>query len=84
MKRSKPNEKHCQCYLYLFQTVYMKLKISNHSSFNLKGTGRNPSGKFHFDGQDQQRDKGRFQTLLRESVKFPNIEELFWSCDSAS
>ena len=35
----------------------MKLKISNHSSFNLKGTGRNPSGKFHFDGQDQQRDK---------------------------
>ena len=35
----------------------MKLKISNHSSFNLKGTGPNPSGKFDFDGQDQQRDK---------------------------
>jgi len=24
----------------------MKLKISNHSSFNLKGTGQNPSGNF--------------------------------------
>ena len=35
----------------------MKLKISNHSSFNLKGTGRNPSGKFNFDGHHQQRDK---------------------------
>ena len=55
MKRSKPNEKHCQCYLYLFQTVYMKLKISNHSSFNLKGTGRNPSGKIDSKGQASKR-----------------------------
>ena len=27
---------------------------------------------------------GRFQTLLRESVKFSNFEKLVWSCDSAS
>ena len=26
---------------------------------------------------------GRFQTLLRESVKFSNFEKLFWSRDSA-
>ena len=26
---------------------------------------------------------GRFQTLLRESVKFSEFEKLFWSCDSA-
>ena len=27
----------------------MKLKISNHSSFNLKGTGRNTPGNFYLE-----------------------------------
>ena len=49
----------------------MKLKISNHSSFNLKGTGRNPSGKFHFDGPDQQRD----EAVLNVKMDGPQLND---------
>ena len=31
--------------------------------------------------RDDSKANGRFQTLLRESVKFSEFEKLFWSCN---
>ena len=44
------------------------------------GLGSDPTV---IDDSLQGKMNGRFQTLLREGVKFSNFKKLFWSCDSA-
>ena len=64
----------CLCCVKIFDTEDLFLKNGQNVKVSrITGLTERPS-----------KDRiGRFQTLLRESVKFSNYQKLFWSRDSA-